>query len=136
LGDPLEVLESTIDEADFRSCHEILNGAGHKDLSRARECRDPRADVYRDPCVVAASHLTFACVNTGPDIDAEIAGSVDNCSRAVDRASGAVEGHEKAVARSADLASIAPGKLGADESVVAVELFAPCAVTQFGDVFC
>ena len=130
---------AAIGERDPGTGHQILYGPGHQYLARAGFGAHACCDVNRDagdvatPASVAvrvADQLDFAGVQPDPDLDPERAYRLGDGQGAADRAGGAVECGEHAVAERLDLAAPEPGELVAKHVILRVEEVAPSAVAH------
>src|SRR6185436_8716615 len=97
-GHALERVLAAVGEADPGADDEVLDGVGDEHLARRRERADARADVDREAADVLADRLALARVEAGAQLDAELPHRVAQLHRAADRARGAVERREDAVA--------------------------------------
>src|SRR5262249_50623712 len=108
-----------------------VDSVGHKHLTRLRGGHHPGAEVHRqaaDAAVLAELHL--ASVKAGPQADAERLRRLVQRERAVNRAAGALEGRERAVAGGLDETAPVQRDLLADQRVVAVQDLTPSGVAQ------
>jgi hypothetical protein len=103
----LERRRPAVLEADSRSGHQVLHGAGHEHLTGTRQGRYPSPDMNSDTAYLFADKLAFTGVNATTDIEVESTQAVTNGGRAADGAGGAIEGGiPNRAARSEPTASI------------------------------
>jgi hypothetical protein len=125
-------LESAVLEAKAGAGDQVLDGAGHQDLTRPGGGRDAGADVDGEPGDLVVPELDLPGVQAGPDREPERGHAAGDRARAPDRPGRAVEGGEEAIARGVDLAPPEAPELAADEVVVSVEEVSPAAIPEGG----
>ena len=97
----------------------------------AGEAADARADVHREAAdVVTGEQFAFAGVQAGADLQVEVADAVADGGRAADRAAGAVEHGERAVAERLHEPPAMALDLLAHQAVVALQQGPPGAVAE------
>src|SRR5438477_4237938 len=97
---------------------EILDGLRDEHLARPGERGDPCPGVDGDAADLRPVELTFAGVDTGADLDAQLPDSLAGRERTADGARRPVEGGEEAVARRVHLAAAEAVELAPDRAVV------------------
>ena len=86
-GDAFEVVLAAVGEGPARADDEVADGAADEHFARCGEAADARADVDREAAdVVVGEQLAFAGVQTGADLQTELADAVADGERAADRA--------------------------------------------------
>src|SRR5919198_3481431 len=121
----LQLVDAALLERDSRARDEVLHRAGDEDLSRPRFGRHARPDVDCDPAGLVAVELALARMDPGAHLEAELADGTPHRAGTADRARGAVEAREDAVARGVDLLSSEACDLASDDDVVTLEEVAP-----------
>ena len=66
-GTPLKLVSTAVSEFQAGSCDQVPHRTRHEDLARRGCCHHSGTNVYRNPAQLAARHLAFTGVNTGPD---------------------------------------------------------------------
>ena len=98
-GNAFELVLSSVGEYLIGADDEITDGAANQHLARAGETANARSDVNGEPPdVVIGEQLKFAAVQTGANVQAELADTVANRDRAAYCAARAVEGGEHPIA--------------------------------------
>jgi hypothetical protein len=110
------------DEVSHRARHEYLTGAGQRGHASTDMNRYP-TDVVVDLFALAR---VKACTNIKPDR----AHFIDDGTRAPDRAGGAIERNEKAVARRIGLTAAKPTYVASDHCVMLIEQVTPALVAD------
>src|SRR5690349_11351242 len=91
-GHALELMGPAAFQPDRGARHQVADGAGDEDLTRAGERGDPGPDVHGDtPDLTRRPVLHLAGVRPGAHGQAEGAGAVAHALRAADRPRRAVE---------------------------------------------
>src|SRR5712664_4118844 len=130
--DTLELARAPVVELEAGAGDEILDGARHEHLARARIGGDARTCVDGDPRDLAVDELALACVKSGSDLDPERSNCFGDRTGATDRACRAIEGRQKTVTNGVHLAAACPAQLTANERVVLLEQLAPTRVAELG----
>jgi len=130
----LEQVTAAVAEAQRRAQHELLDRARDEDLARPGQTDDAGAEVHRDPGQVAVDPAALAGVDAGAQLESQRADCVAHARGPADRAAGAVEDDEEAVAGGLDL--VAPGEreLAAEDRVVLGQHARPALVAEGGGV--
>ena len=129
-GDALELLLAPLLEWEPGARHEISDGARDHHFAGARRGGDAGADVDRDSRQLPLVQFAFADVNTDPRVEAEAVESFDDRLTRADRARGAVERREEAIASRVALLAAEPAQLPSHERMVLCEQVAPGSVTE------
>src|SRR5262245_14271633 len=116
---PLQFMLAALLEHDARAGDEILHGLGDEHLAGACEARHAGTRRHRDPTQLSLDPLALAGVEPGTDLQPERANCLPDRQRALDRAAGAVERREEAVAGGVELLAAEPRQLGPHDGVVA-----------------
>src|SRR5918999_5304725 len=102
-GNSLERVLPTVLEFQGRPGDEVTDGRRNQDLGALGQCGDPGSDVHADASDRVPGPLHLASVQTGPDLDAEVADGVSGRQSASDGPDGTVERGQEAIARRVDL---------------------------------
>src|ERR1700716_2192968 len=102
--DTFESVDAAVHKVDPRSCHEFLDGAGHKNLARFRQRFYAGGDVDCETLERLSDEFAFAAVHTCPDFHANTKNAIDNGPRAFNCQGGRIERREEPVAGRANLA--------------------------------
>jgi len=130
LGHALQRVRTAVVELDARPDDEVPDGRGDKDLARVCKSRDAGSDMDGDAPDVGAIELDLARVETGSDVEPEVANGGADRLRAADRSRRAVEDRQQAIACRDDLASTEPVELLACDGVVPIEQLLPRVITE------
>src|SRR5450631_3208308 len=121
---------ASIGELHTRADHELLDGGGNDDLAGPRERSDTSADVNGQAAEVLSDRLALACMDAGPQLDAQLRDPVTQRLSAAHRHSRPIKRRQRIIA---DVLDHPPAVLWYDtvyELVVALEDLAPCAIAQ------
>src|SRR5262249_51138591 len=129
-GTALELVLAALLDLDAGARHEIPDGARDQHLSRPGVRRHARADVHSDAGDGVAAHLALARVQPGTDLEAQGPHRVPDGAGTANRARGAVEGGQKAVAGGSHLGSAPAPELAPHEGVVDFQQVAPLAIAE------
>jgi hypothetical protein len=102
-GNAFEGVEPTVAEAQPRASHQILHGAGYRNLVCAGERRHTRAYVNGDSTYIVADRLALPGVKAGTDFDSERPDFFGHGAGAANATRRAVERGQKAIASQLDL---------------------------------
>ena len=108
----------SIVELDPRARNQILDRRGDEHLSGRGHAGDSRPDVHADTPYLLPGQLDFPCVQTRPDLEAQVASSISDRLGTANRSSGAVECRQEPVACGIDLATSEAPQLSSDQFVV------------------
>src|SRR5215207_3967980 len=129
-GHALQSWTAAVGEVDAGAGDEIADGTGDENLARVCDRGDARPDVHGDPGEVITAQLALTGVETGPNLEPEIAGTGRDGLGTVDGATGSVESGQEAVARGLDLLPAEPVQLMTDRRVVRVQQLVPALVAS------
>ena len=132
--DALEQVAAAVAEAQRRAQHELLDRARDEDLARPGQPGDAGAEVHRDPGQVAARTAALAGVDAGTQLESQRPDGVAHARGPADRAAGAVEDDEEAVAGALDLVAAGERELAAEDRVVLGQQPRPALVAEGGGV--
>ncbi len=121
----LQLGDSTVAELDPRARNQVLDGARDEHLARPRLGGYACPDVHRDAADLAIDPLALARVQSGANLDTQLAHSLSDRVRAPNRTRRAVERREEAVARGIQLGAAEAHELAADEPMVRLDQLPP-----------
>src|SRR5207247_2843608 len=123
---------SAIFERDARAGGEVADGAGDEHLARPCLLAHTSSDYCGDPAGLPSDHLTFAGVNTRPNLEPERAHSISDRERAADGAARCVERRKETVAGRINLDAAVTADLASDDGVMTFNELAPTSVAELG----
>jgi hypothetical protein len=125
-----EFVLASICELEAGTRHEIGYRARDQDLTRLRQCSDPRSDMDSDSAKVSASPHAFTRVHTRTQLDTEWSNRFGRGHRAFHRQSWAVERGEETVSSCLDPLATEPVELATHDLVMVAEKVTPALVTE------
>ena len=129
-GDAFEFPLSAVFEEEPGAGDQILDRLRDEHLACAGGGGDPGADRDGQAGDFPVVKLALAGVDACADLEAEFAHGFGDRLGASDRAGGAVEGREEAVAGGVALLAAEADQLSADKSVVTLEQIAPSTISE------
>jgi hypothetical protein len=111
---------------------EIAHRLRDEHFSGCRLGRHARADVNTDSPDLPIHELALTSVQSGANLDPEVADGVGDHTAATNCARRPVEGREKPIARGVEFAPPEASELAPDRDVVLVEELSPAAFAEFG----
>jgi hypothetical protein len=133
-GDTLQLVPTSVLEADAGASGQVAHRAGYQHLSWASQAGDSRRDRDRETANLAGDLFHLADMDAGADLDPELLHPSDDLGGAFDGCCGRVEHGEEAVAGSVDLATGVPPERGSDDLVMELDQVAPPSIAQLGSV--
>ena len=130
--DALELVHPSVFEHEPRTCRQVLDRRRHKELARFSETSDSSTDVHGKSADLPVNHLDFAGVHSCPHVEAKRLHSADDGSAAPHGTRGTIECGEESVSGGVDLGSPVARQESADQSVMWLDEFTPCTITQSG----
>ncbi len=90
-------MRPAIGELEARSSNEIANRTRDQHFTSIGQCGNPRRKMYSHALRFLAANFALTCMQSGPDADAQIPGTIENFPGTGNCASGAVKGCVNAV---------------------------------------
>jgi hypothetical protein len=126
----LELVHAAVIERDLRARDEVLDRARDEHFACLRLRGDPSTHIYGETRDLLSPDLTLTGVDTAAHFDSKVADRLADGDSTSNRASGAVEGSEEAVARCIELAPPELVEQPANDGVVVLERLAPAPVAE------
>ena len=129
---PFERVRTSILELDPRSGHQVPDGAGDQNTSRAGLSRHAGADMHRDSTHILAHELDLSSMQPAADFDAELTHDLLNGGRTANAPCWAIEDHQEAIPSCAHLAAAKTREFSADEDMMPLKQPSPGTVPKSG----
>jgi hypothetical protein len=124
---PQRVIPAII-EAEICAGDEVAHGGGDENAAALSQFRDARRDVHGHAADLAALDLDLAGMESGSHGDPNRTHPIDDRRGAADGTGWAIEGREKAIAKSLNLAPAVTREFLTDSLIVPIEQTAPLAI--------
>ena len=129
-GHTLELSNAPVGEGDTGSLHQVDHGVGHHHLARLSLCHHPRRHVHGDAADIVTTPLDLTGMQTGPNLDAEVAGPVADHQRTAYGPGRPVEEGQDPVTRVLHQLAFEVPDLSAHQGAVIGQDLGPPAVTH------
>ena len=128
--DALQRVGSPVLEPQARSCDQVLRRGRDEDVARSSQRHHAGPDHHRHATELAPDLLTFAEVDTGADLDAQLTHRLGRGTRASDRRCRLGETRVEAVASCIELFAPEPLQLAPNDRVMAGDQLFPSRIPE------